>query len=168
MLRNLILLALAALLAVPAGATEKVVNAADVDLKDYAEQVVVVNFWTGADASCVLSMPFLTSLQKRFDERGLVILAVCVDPEDELKENLVGLLHEDITVVVDPDGKIRDALDLSVVALKRLPVFLVLDGEGKIVERYNRLDRDTKIGIDFDVEALLPQLPANESQESNE
>ena len=154
MLRQLVLLALTVLLAVPAGATEKVVDAADVDLKDYAEQVVLVNFWTGADASCVLSMPFLTALQKRFDENGLVILAVCVDPREELKANLVDLVHEDVTVVVDPAGKIRDALGLTKVDLKRLPIYIVLDGEGQITARYNGLDHDIKVAVDGAIAAL--------------
>src|SRR5215471_2582078 len=48
-------------------------------ISDYRGKIVVVNFWATWCGPCKQEMPIFTEAYKRYNQRGLVILAVSLD-----------------------------------------------------------------------------------------
>jgi peroxiredoxin len=76
-----------------------------VKLSDFRGQVVVLNFWATWCPPCVEEMPSLVEMQRRMKAKGITVLAVSVDVDQNaylqfLKEHNVNLL-----TVRDPDQK---------------------------------------------------------------
>jgi peroxiredoxin len=80
-------------------------SARSVKLSDFRGQVVVLNFWATWCPPCVEEMPSLVEMQRRMKAKGITVLAVSVDVDQNaylqfLKEHNVNLL-----TVRDPDQK---------------------------------------------------------------
>ena len=76
-----------------------------VTLSQFKGQVVVLNFWATWCPPCVEELPSLVQMQQRMKSRGVTVLAVSVDADENayrrfLKDHNVNLLS-----VRDPDQK---------------------------------------------------------------
>jgi cytochrome c biogenesis protein CcmG, thiol:disulfide interchange protein DsbE len=76
-----------------------------VTLSQFKGQVVVLNFWATWCPPCIEEMPSLVRMQQRMQSRGVTVLAVSVDVDENsyrrfLKDHGVNLL-----TVRDPDQK---------------------------------------------------------------
>jgi cytochrome c biogenesis protein CcmG, thiol:disulfide interchange protein DsbE len=76
-----------------------------VTLSQFKGQVVVLNFWATWCPPCIEEMPSLVRMQQRMQPKGVTVLAVSVDVDENnyrrfLKEHGVNLL-----TVRDPDQK---------------------------------------------------------------
>jgi peroxiredoxin len=111
-----------------------------VALRDLAGQVVVLNVWATWCTPCIREMPSLQRLQDRFGERGLRVVAVSVDaaragagdagPFGNDIEAFVRRLGLDFTILHDPTGTAD-----RVFGVQALPTTLVIDREGRVVEK---------------------------------
>ena len=54
-----------------------------VKLSDYRGQIVVLNFWATWCAPCVEEMPSLVEMQRRMKAKGITVLAVSVDVDQD-------------------------------------------------------------------------------------
>jgi peroxiredoxin len=70
-------------------------------LADHRDKLVILNFWATWCQPCALEMPSLEALWRRYQERGLVVLAVSVDP-------YVSHLKLTFPILLDPDSKTSD------------------------------------------------------------
>ena len=78
-------------------------------LDDFRGEVVLLNVWATWCAPCVVEMPSIEALHRRFKDRGLHVVAVSVDDgsaADEIREfrDEHGLTFE---ILHDPEGRIR-------------------------------------------------------------
>lgn len=128
---TLITLALVAVFASYAAATERVVPAADFNLEDYAGKVVVVDFWASWCPPCRAAMPFLSDMQAKYGDQGLVTIAVNVDQDPSAPTKMIAELQEDIIVVRDHEGLVATKHKI-----RSLPTAFVLDREGNIVSTH--------------------------------
>lgn len=98
-----------------------------VDLDELLGQPVLINFWATWCAPCRIEMPFIQDRFEKFQEDGLVVLAVDFDePKDDVAffgEEL-GLTFE---LLLDPGGKIQ-----SVYRILGYPTSFFVDPEGMI------------------------------------
>ncbi len=60
-------------------------NAKEIRLSDYQGKVVMLHFWARCSA-CMQEMPTLESLYRRFNNKGLVFLAITTEPKSNEKE----------------------------------------------------------------------------------
>ena len=76
-------------------------------LAAHRDKLVVLNFWATWCHPCALEMPSLEALWHRYQERGLVVLAVSVDRGSPrgLLEPYVRNLKLTFPILLDPDSK---------------------------------------------------------------
>ncbi|MEX0891421.1 MAG: TlpA disulfide reductase family protein [Gemmatimonadota bacterium] len=109
-------------------------------LRDLEGQVVVLNVWATWCTPCIREMPSLQRLQDRFGARGLRVVAVSVDaargsvgelgqPGGNIQA-FVDRLGLDFTILHDPTGKAD-----RIFGVQALPTTLVIDREGRVVEK---------------------------------
>jgi len=79
-------------------------------LADHRDKLVVLNFWATWCQPCTVEMPSLEALWRRYRDRGLVVVGVCVDrgAPKALLEPYVRNLKLTFPILLDPDAKTSD------------------------------------------------------------
>jgi cytochrome c biogenesis protein CcmG/thiol:disulfide interchange protein DsbE len=108
-----------------------------VSLKDFRGEIVFVDFWATWCLPCRKSLPELSSLDKKYRDKGLVILGLSIDDPDSYDNQYVSnfiskynieyrILRADQKVI----GQYLGTEDVNV------PTLFIVDKEGKILEKH--------------------------------
>lgn len=97
------------------------------DLQQYRGKVVYLDFWASWCGPCLDSFPFMNKLQNRFQDKGLVVLAVNLDENREDGENFLAQHPVGFEVAVDNDQQCAKLLEL-----KAMPSSYLIDRSGRI------------------------------------
>jgi cytochrome oxidase Cu insertion factor (SCO1/SenC/PrrC family) len=106
-------------------------------------KVVLVMFWSTDCAVCRDKMPELRENALGWADKPFELVLVSVDPRmDDVKSyntiiNQTVPANQRLTQLWAGDGTYQDNLGLSKLARRQLPVSLLIDKQGKLVERYN-------------------------------
>jgi peroxiredoxin len=96
-------------------------------LKNQRGNVVLVNFWATWCPPCRKEMPDLETIYQRFEQRGLVILAITDEEMDKVKPFIVDNKLS-FPVLLDPGRKVNDLLHVG-----GIPKSFLYDRNGKLV-----------------------------------
>jgi len=77
-----------------------------VALSQFRGQVVVLNFWATWCPPCVEELPSLMSMQERARARGVVVLGVSIDVDEDAYHRFLKLHNVNLLTVRDPDQKV--------------------------------------------------------------
>ena len=77
-----------------------------VTLSQFRGQVVVLNFWATWCPPCVEELPSLMSMQERARARGVVVLGVSIDVDQDAYHRFLKLHNVNLLTVRDPDQKV--------------------------------------------------------------
>ena len=97
-------------------------------LSDYAGKVMVLNFWASWCFPCRYEMPYLQAIHDRFEEQGLVVVAVAVDDELEAARAFRDKYGFTFPMFFDTDGAAKRALRVTGV-----PETYIIDRAGNLV-----------------------------------
>ncbi len=101
-----------------------------VKLSDYRGKVVVLNFWATWCPPCVEEMPSLNRFQEVFAARGVAVLAVSVDDDEEALRRFVADHQLKMTIARDPGRKAS-----TLYQTYKYPESYILDRQGRLVEK---------------------------------
>jgi cytochrome c biogenesis protein CcmG/thiol:disulfide interchange protein DsbE len=76
-----------------------------ITLSQYKGQIVVLNFWATWCPPCVEEMPSLVEMQKRMKSKGVTVLAVSVDVDENAYKQFLKDHRVDLLTVRDPSQK---------------------------------------------------------------
>jgi peroxiredoxin len=105
-------------------------DGARVRTRDYAQRLLLVDFWASWCAPCTQSIPELADLYVRLEPEGLEVLAVSLDAERADAERFLEAHEVPFDVAFDPEGTLLRRLGLD-----EIPSFVILDGYGRVVHR---------------------------------
>ena len=77
-----------------------------VALSQFRGQVVVLNFWATWCPPCVEELPSLMSMQQRTRAKGVVVLGVSIDVDEDAYHRFLKLHSVNLLTVRDPEQKI--------------------------------------------------------------
>ena len=125
-------------------------NDSNLRLSEYRSEVVVLNFWSANCVRCETAMALLEDLYCQHKDRGLQILSVAIEGDREsatevLKNQMMGY-----PILLDQDYQVSRLYDLG-----RLPVTVVIDRNGYIVEVDEGFRRDGDERIEAAVAGLM-------------
>ncbi len=123
-------------------------NGKGVKLSDFAGKVVVLDFWATYCPPCVREMPEYVKLQRKYGEKGLVIVGLSGDRVGPMQ-----VLHFTTKLgvnypIVMADYDTADAYNVDV-----LPTSFVLDREGNI--RFHRVGAGSMKTMEQVIRSLL-------------
>lgn len=99
-------------------------------LSDYRGKVVVLNFWATWCAPCVQEMPSLNRLSETFGLKGVTVLAVSVDDDEQALRQFVAKNQLKMAVLRDPDHKVSASYRTF-----KYPETYILDRQGRLVQK---------------------------------
>lgn len=120
-----------------------------VDVKD-GKNVYVVEFWATWCPPCRVSIPHLTQLQKRFKDKGVVVVGISDEPAAKVKPFVTRMgAKMDYTVACD-DARQTFAQYMEAYRHDGIPTAFIVDKSGKVV-----WDGHPMAGLDKAIEAVL-------------
>lgn len=118
-------------------------------------EYLLVNFWATWCPPCVVELPSLNALQKRFDGRGLKVIAVSLDAQrthDQIKKFLYNRNIDDFAGYWDIQGQIT-----ANIRMRGIPTTYLLGPDGNILHIFEGdADWNSPASIEF-FRALLNQ-----------
>jgi len=116
------------------------------------KQVVVVEFWATWCGPCRVSIPHLTELQKKFEERGVAFVGVSDEDTATVKPFVDNMGDKmDYRVAIDRNGQTAEGY-MKAFGVNGIPHAFVVDREGRIAWHGHPMD-----GLD----RVLDRLAAN-------
>jgi cytochrome c biogenesis protein CcmG/thiol:disulfide interchange protein DsbE len=79
-----------------------------VALNQFRGQVVILNFWATWCPPCNEELPSLMSMQERTRSRGVVVLGVSIDVDDDAYHRFLKQRNLNFLTVRDPEQKVSD------------------------------------------------------------
>jgi peroxiredoxin len=99
----------------------------EVSLASLKGKVVLLNFWATYCGPCKEEMPLLSAWHEKFKKKGLVVLAVNVDPESKDALNYLKETPTKFDSLFDPDDTLRESFGADT-----LPATYLIDRKGKL------------------------------------
>jgi thiol-disulfide isomerase/thioredoxin len=102
-------------------------------LESHRGRIVVLNFWATWCGPCVEEMPMLADIQKRYGDRGVIVIGVSLDEEDSVEKVPRFVQKRKINFPVWVGGTTEDLERFGLG--EALPATAFIDAEGRIVGR---------------------------------
>jgi thiol-disulfide isomerase/thioredoxin len=99
------------------------------------DRVVVVNFWATWCLPCRVEMPSLQKLHERYADRGLLVLGLATDGEND---SAMETYLEDMEITF-PIGTASPELRAAYGGIDRLPTTILIDRRGRVRHRVEGL-----------------------------
>lgn len=104
-------------------------------LESHHGKVIVINFWATWCIPCVQELPELNELQKRFRDKGLLVIAVSLDDQDKLEGTVRSFFEKrapDLISYLSKEDPSDFVGSLDPEWLGALPSSYFLNGDGEI------------------------------------
>jgi predicted transcriptional regulator YdeE/peroxiredoxin len=102
-----------------------------VRLSQFRGQVIVLNFWATWCLPCVQEIPSLVEMQRRMKAKGISVIAVSVDVDENAYRQFVRNHNVDLLTVRDPSGKTNAAYGTF-----KFPESYIIDRKGVIQHKF--------------------------------
>ena len=100
-------------------------------LDDYRGKYVLLNFWATWCPPCIQEMPSLNSVHEDFRERGLVVLGISVDEDQEVYQSFLSNRGVTFPTVRDPERSVSVRYGTF-----KYPETYLIDREGTVIRKY--------------------------------
>jgi thiol-disulfide isomerase/thioredoxin len=110
-----------------------------VSASDYDGKVLIVDFWATWCPPCRQEIPGFIALQKKYADKGLMIVGFSFDYEPTAHEVWIreqGLNYQSIYARTDAGEAVREAFAKQIGEITGLPTTLVIDRQGRIVYKH--------------------------------
>ncbi len=102
-----------------------------ISLSSFKGKVILLNFWATWCPSCKNEMPSLTSLYKKYREKGIVVVAISMDKSKRDVQNFLSKSPIVFPVLLDSDLSISHKYKVFA-----FPTTFLIDREGVLREKY--------------------------------
>jgi cytochrome c biogenesis protein CcmG, thiol:disulfide interchange protein DsbE len=115
----------------------------------FGGKVLVVNFWATWCSPCVQEIPSLNAFQKRFAGRGVVVVAISIDKNQQKYRGFLDRIHVSFDTARDPGADIANEYGTF-----QYPESYIIK-DGRIVRKFDNAADWTSDDITQYVESLL-------------
>ena len=107
------------------------VHGKKVSLSGFRGKVVILNFWATWCGPCEAEMPSLNTLYQEFKSKGLVVIAISVDPTEKSVLSFIAEKKPAFPVLLDKNKEVY----FDSYAVMGLPAAFIIDRSGVLVEK---------------------------------
>jgi len=126
-------------------------------LSDYMGSTVLINFWASWCKECLVEMPSLNALYKRYSGQGLVVLGVTIDRRPEDAAAAAGNAKIVFPILLDKKGEVF----MKQYAVIGLPTTVLVDRNGLIRETFIGMHDFLDASVSDKIQAVLKEKSAH-------
>jgi len=126
----------------------------ELDLKQYPNKVVYIDFWASWCGPCRDSFPWINAMQEKYKDKGLVVIGVNLDAEPEAARLFLKQNPANFKLFSDPTGTLAEKYELI-----GMPSSFVIDGTGKLRHRHVGFKKNKTDQYEKSIVSLLNELP---------
>lgn len=123
------------------------------DLEQYKNKVVYLDFWASWCGPCRKSFPWLNSIESKYKDQGLVVIGINLDNEFANAEDFLKAVPAEFALFSDPSAVWADQYKLI-----GMPSSFVLDGNGEIRHRHVGFKKASIDSYEESIVSLLNEL----------
>lgn len=120
------------------------------DLSQYKGKVVYLDFWASWCKPCRQSFPWMDAMQKKYGDRGLVVIAVNLDEDRDDADRFLKDFHTSAQVVFDPAGALAAQYQLI-----GMPSSFLIGRDGAMVAKHQGFFEDSPQKFESEIEQQL-------------
>lgn len=123
----------------------KNINEGEISLNQFSGKVVILDFMAGWCIPCIKNHPHLKELYSTYNHRGLEIISISFDKDEESWKNNVNeenLTWNHIYQGLDNIGK--EGTISKLYTIQPIPAYILINEKGIIVNRYSGADKNNK------------------------
>jgi thiol-disulfide isomerase/thioredoxin len=121
-----------------------------IDLAAYRGKVVYLDFWASWCGPCKQSFPWMNTIQSRYADKGLVIVAVNVDPGRDDALAFLRQVPARFKIAYDPKGQVAQQY-----AIKGMPSSFLIGRDGKVLSTHTGFNANAREQLERAVEQAL-------------
>jgi cytochrome c biogenesis protein CcmG/thiol:disulfide interchange protein DsbE len=114
----------------------KDISGKTVSLQDLRGKYVIIDFWATWCPPCLMSIPELVSLQRKYEEKGLVVIGISLDDPQKVDSRALTQFRDQhrigYPILRADDRVVRDYAGSGGMSI---PTMFFVDREGRIVEK---------------------------------
>jgi peroxiredoxin len=137
-------------------------NGNKVNLSDYKDKVVILDFWATWCPPCVMEIPHFIELYNEYKNQGLAILGISVDRQGISIVKAFNQKYKINYPILMADSQVSQAYG----NITGIPTTFVIDPAGKIRHMY--VGYRDKAVFEADIKALLPGVNSGQSSSATE
>ena len=127
-----------------------------VDLTQYQDKVVYLDFWASWCGPCRKSFPWLNSMQQKYQDKGLIIIGVNLDKDIHSAQNFLENTPATFLLYSDPTGAMGKQYQLV-----GMPSSYLIASDGTINGKHIGFKKSKTAEYEANIVKLLAQLPQN-------
>jgi len=106
----------------------------EVNLNNYHEKLIIINFWATWCAPCKKEMVHLDEFEKKYTDKGLSVLAISVDSQKSISQvrSYIRAKKYSFDVFLDPNSQVLKKLNGNL-----MPTDILIGQDGTILWRHN-------------------------------
>lgn len=124
--------------------------ASTIDWAAYQGKVVLVDFWASWCEPCRQSFPWMQSMQQKYADQGLVIIAVNVDRESAKAAAFLQAHPANFAIRYDPEGRLAKQFNVQ-----GMPSSFVLGRDGKPAAKHQGFFQAKQASYEAELVRLL-------------
>lgn len=133
------------------------------DIAQYKNKVVYLDFWASWCAPCRKTFPWLNEMQAKYQDKGLVIIAINLDRKIEGAYRFVNATPADFPLYWDAKSELAKKYKIT-----GLPSSLLFSGDGELKDHHTGFKKSEQQSYEANIVKLLEQLPCNRESEDKQ
>ena len=121
-----------------------------IDFNDYRGKVLLLDFWASWCGPCRQSFPWMNEIQAKYNDQGLVVIAVNLDQEKQAAADFLADVPAKFKIVYDPDGSSAEQMEVM-----GMPMSYLIDRQGHLRHRLIGFNSSKKKQHEDHILALL-------------
>ena len=127
-----------------------------VDLTEYQNKVVYLDFWASWCLPCQQSFPWLNAMQAKYRDKGLVIIAVNLDRDVNKANQFIKRFPAAFLLYSDPKGLLAQKYKITA-----MPSSYLFSAEGALMDKHLGFKKSEVANYEANIVNLLDQLANN-------
>lgn len=115
-------------------------------------KVIYLDIWATWCAPCQKSMPWMSVMQKRYQDQGLEVIAISIDQKPEKLADFIAKNKPTLTLGHDPSMEIAKILDIQ-----SMPCALIIDRQGKLRAVHKGFRTEDTQQLEAQIQTLLKE-----------
>ncbi|MBK9167748.1 MAG: TlpA family protein disulfide reductase [Bryobacterales bacterium] len=102
----------------------------DLSRSDFGGELLVLNFWATWCPPCIEEIPSLDAFQKHFADRGVVVLGISVDKDEDVYRKFLQRVNVSFQTARDPEARINRQYGTV-----KFPETYIINRQGRVLRK---------------------------------